>query len=109
MPEFEGERVDEDISVHVFSVSAGLLGVCLTVIGIIRLVIATRGITTFADDLLALDAAVFLASCCLAYASLRAHKNKHRATATERLADVAFISGLALMAIVCVVITYALF
>jgi len=33
--------LEEDICVHIFAASAALLGVCLTVIGIIRVIIAT--------------------------------------------------------------------
>jgi len=37
--------LDEDICVHIFSVSATLIGVCLTVIGIIRVVLRCAGKT----------------------------------------------------------------
>ena len=48
--------LEEDISVHILSVSAAMVGVCLTVIGLLRVVIAIQKADTIADDLLALDA-----------------------------------------------------
>jgi hypothetical protein len=55
-------RLDEDISIHIFIASAGLVGVCLTVIGLIRVVLTIKGGVTLADDLLAVDAFSFLVS-----------------------------------------------
>ena len=31
--------LDENIAIHIFTVSAGLLGVCLTVIGLVQIII----------------------------------------------------------------------
>ena len=42
--------LEADISIHIFSASAALVGVCLTVIGLIRVVVATLNIDTFADS-----------------------------------------------------------
>ena len=99
--------LEADISVHIFTASAALVGVCLTVIGLIRVVIATSNVDTIADDLLAVDALLFLVSCLLAYSALRTRsiRRMHR---VERVADAIFILGLLLMTTVCGVITYAL-
>jgi hypothetical protein len=104
----ERERLEEDISVHVFSVSAGLVGVCLTVVGILRIIIATRSVRTLADDFLSVDALLFLSSCFLAYVALRA-RSSGRMRSAEKAADVVFIAALTIMALACAVITYALF
>ena len=42
--------LEEDICVHIFAASAALLGVCLTVIGIIRVIIATSNVDTIAGS-----------------------------------------------------------
>ena len=107
MPSDFNGRLEEDICIHIFSVSAAMVGVCLTVIGIIRLVIATGAVATLADDLLALDALLFLGSCLLAYAAMRTRGAK-RMYRVERVADYLFISALLLMAVCCAVIAYAL-
>ena len=92
---------------HIFTASAALVGVCLTVIGLIRVVIATSNVDTIADDLLAVDALLFLASCLLSYWALRT-RSVRRMYRVERVADAIFIVGLLLMTTVCGVIAYAL-
>lgn len=99
--------MEKDISIHIFSVSAALLGVCLTVISVVRVVITATKINTLADDILAGDALFFLASCLLAYWAMRT-RTERRMHAVERIADVVFIGGLLLMAIACGLITYAI-
>ena len=98
--------LEKDISIHIFSVSAALVGVCLTVISVVRVVITATKINTVADDILAADALLFLTSCLLAYSAMRSRTEK-RLRMVERAADTVFIIGLVLMAIVCALITYA--
>jgi hypothetical protein len=98
--------LEEDICVHIFTVSAAMVGVCLTVIGIIRIVITIRHADTIADDLLALDAVLFLVSCLAAYFALRT-RSTQRMHRLERFADVVFILALVIMVFVCGLITYA--
>ncbi len=62
---------------HVFSVSAAMVGVCLTAIGILRLVAAQTKAQTLGDDLLAMDAVVFVVCTSLAFWSF---KTPHLAT-----------------------------
>ncbi len=99
--------LDQDICVHIFTVSAGMVGVCLTVIGLIRIVISIQKIDTVADDLIALNALVFLASCFLAYWALRTRSSR-RMHRLERLADGVFLFGLGLMTGICGFMTYAM-
>ncbi|HEY6985205.1 MAG TPA: hypothetical protein VH375_03915 [Rhodanobacteraceae bacterium] len=99
--------LEADISIHIFAASAALVGVCLTVIGLIRVVVATIDVDTMADNLLAVDALLFLASCLLAYWALRTRGNR-RMFRVERAADAIFIAGLLLMTAVCSIIAYEL-
>ena len=48
-----------------------MVGVCLTVIGLLRVVITIQKADTVADDLLAADSILFLVSCLLSYWALR--------------------------------------
>jgi len=100
-------HLDEDIIIHIFTVSAAMVGVCMTVIGLLRLVITLRKIDTFADDLVAGDAFLFLVSCLLSYWALRTRHvaRKHR---VERVSDIIFIAALCYMAGICLFITYAI-
>ncbi|MGH8091961.1 MAG: hypothetical protein ACREIF_00610 [Chthoniobacterales bacterium] len=100
-------RLEEDISIHIFTVSAGMVGVCLTVIGLLRVVITLRKTDTFADDLLAMDAMLFLISCLTSYWALRTRSAK-RMYRLERFADVVFVLALVVMAGACLFVTYAI-
>lgn len=101
----ENNSNETQISIHIFSVSAALVGVCLTVIGIFRAVGELKHFSTLGDNILAIDAMIFLGSCIFAYSALRSKtaKTKHR---LEKIADALFIFGLSLMAIVCAIIAY---
>ena len=101
------EKLEEDICIHIFAVSAAMVGVCLTVIGLIRVVITMGKADTLADDLLAVDALLCLASCLLSYAAMRSRglRRMHR---IERAADGTFIAAMIVMTGICGVITYAM-
>ena len=74
MPELKPQvSLEEDLCIHIFTVSSAMVGVCLTVIGIIRVVITVRKVDTLADDLVAVDAILFLLSAILSYMALRIH------------------------------------
>ena len=103
----EQRTLEADLCLHIFTASAALVGVCLTVIGLIRVVISTTRVGTFADDLLAGDATLFMLACLLSYWALRA-RSLRRMHRLERTADVIFLIGLLLMTGVCGVITWAL-
>jgi len=100
------KHLEEDICIHIFTVSSAMVGVCLTVIGLIRVVITLGKIDTFADDLLAGDAFLFLLACLLSYWALRT-RSVRRMHRVERFADAIFILAMILMTAVCGVITYA--
>ncbi|TCV96055.1 hypothetical protein EC912_102404 [Luteibacter rhizovicinus] len=102
----ERRNLDEDLCVHIFTASAGMVGVCLTVIGIIRVVISLRGTDTIADDLLAADAMFYLTSCFLSYWSLRT-KRIARSHRIERAADAIFLVALLVTVVAAAVITWA--
>ncbi|MEY2528588.1 MAG: hypothetical protein QOJ05_678, partial [Verrucomicrobiota bacterium] len=100
-------RFEEDICIHIFTVSSAMVGVCLTVIGLVRVVITLGKADTLADDLLATDALLFLISCLLSYAALRSRglRRMHR---IERAADAIFIVAMLVMVTICGFLTYAL-
>src|SRR5438128_3299007 len=98
-------HLEHDICIHIFTVSAAMVGVCLTVIGLIRVVITLGKIDTLADDLLALDALLFVVACLLSYSALRS-RSRNRMHRVEKLADSIFIAAMLLMTAVCVLVTY---
>src|SRR5215831_18243930 len=82
--------LEQDISIHIFTVSSAMVGVCLTVIGLIRVLITLGTADTLADDFLAGDALLFLVSCLLSYWALRS-RSVHRMHRLEKIADGIFI------------------
>jgi hypothetical protein len=104
--EEKNPRLEEDICIHIFTVSSAMVGVCLTVIGLIRVVVTLGKADTLADDFLAIDALLFLTSCLLSYTAMRS-RNLRRMHRIERLADFIFIVAMVFMAIICGFITYA--
>ncbi|MDE1154039.1 MAG: hypothetical protein PW788_16020 [Micavibrio sp.] len=98
---------EEDICIHIFSASATLLGVCLTVIGIIRVVITSTHVNTFADDIVACGAVIFMLCCFTSYWAIRA-RSVGRMRRLEKIADTLFLLGLCLLAVACMFITYAI-
>src|SRR5256712_12084788 len=100
-------HLEQDICIHIFTVSSAMVGVCLTVIGLIRVVITLGTADTLADDCLAMNALLFLISCLLSYWALRSRgwRRMHR---LERLADGIFIFAMIGMMVVCTLITYTI-
>ena len=105
--ENQNQRLEQDISIHIFTVSSAMVGVCLTVIGLIRVVITLGTADTLADDCLAMNALLFLISCLISYWALRSRgwRRMHR---LERLADGIFIFAMIGMVVVCTLITYTI-
>ena len=85
-------------SISPLSLGPTLVGVCLTVMGIIRVVKALHGIDTLTDGLVAVDALTFLASCLTAYVALRT-RTAAKLLRVERVADHIFLAALSLMAV----------
>jgi hypothetical protein len=98
---------DQDLCIHIYTISAAMIGVCLTAVGLIRIVITLHKANTLADDLLCLDAVVFLFATISAYWALRGRGVK-RLARLEFAADLAFVTGMALMTAICMFITYAI-
>lgn len=100
------EPCDRDIAIHIFTASAALVGVCLTVISIVGAIANGPRLYRAVDDLLAVDAMVFLASCLLSYGALRVRR-KGRSHRLETVADIVFLSGLLLLVLACAMIVWA--
>jgi hypothetical protein len=97
--------VEFDLTIHIFTVSATLVGVCLTVIGIMRHLGGAQ-VSHYGQEFLALDAFLFLICCILSYTSLKMRDNPKRKNYLTNIADNLFICALSLMAIICGLIVY---
>jgi hypothetical protein len=97
------EKQEENISIHIFSVSAAMIGVCITVIGILHIRAALKKIEPVGDGIMAVDAIIFLLSCFISFIAMRTQDKKKRLF-LERISDAVFLSGLSLMVLICVLI-----
>ena len=88
---------------HILPTSGAMLGVCMTVISIVKLTQANRGIAYWVDDLLALDALIFLASSIFSYLSIRSNSKK---VYFEDIADKFFMLALICMGAAVLLLTY---
>lgn len=98
--------LERDIAIHIFSASAAMVGVCLTVISIVQTFTRSREVQTLVDDVLALNALVFLCACLLSYWALRTRsiRRMHR---VEAAADIVFLLGLGGTVCACGMIVWA--
>ncbi|AYC33622.1 hypothetical protein D3880_15205 [Pseudomonas cavernae] len=97
-PQQQPTTLDDDICVHIFSASAAMVGVCITVIGILQVVLTLRKVNLLGDDLLAANAMIYLAAALIAYWSLRTRKTR-RNYRIERVADALFLIALVFTAV----------
>jgi hypothetical protein len=102
------EQREHDLTMHVFSISAAMVGVCLTAIGILRLVAVQTNAETLGDDLLAVDAVIFVVCCFLSFWSFKTKQPRYRQR-LRLVVDSLFMVALVLMVGICAVIAYALF
>jgi len=101
------ESIEFDITIHIFTVSATLVGVCLTVIGIFIMNRRLSHIKSYGEELLAFDALLFLVSCILSYSALRKRREgrRHR---VEEIAEKVFFAALVFMTFICIFIVFEL-
>jgi len=99
--------LDERTCRLICPIAAAMVGVCLTGIGLLHVATAMRRQGTIADDLLSLDALLFLVAMLASYFALRvqAHTRLHW---LEGIADRTFIAAMLLLTLACFVITYAI-
>lgn len=101
------ESIEVDITIHVFTASATLVGVCITVISLFIISRQLSHVKSFGEKMLAYDALLFLISCILSYSALRRRKTGtyHR---LERWAEEIFFSALVIMVLNCLLIVHEL-
>jgi len=107
MRDRQSEEFERTLDIHIMTVSATLVGVCLTVIGIYRISYRLNAVNRMGDEFLAVDALGFLASCLLSYFALRA-RDGQRQKLMEKLADRIFLVSLSFMVIIGMLIVYEL-
>ncbi|MCU1758461.1 hypothetical protein NTD84_01830 [Pseudomonas sp. 14P_8.1_Bac3] len=100
-------KLDDDICIHIFNSSGAMVGVCLTVVGILRVVINIRQEDVMGQSMLAINAIIYLVTCLIAYWALRTRRAK-RNHLLERIADGLFFFGLVFTTLTTGFITFAM-
>lgn len=93
-------RRSRDIAHSIFSGSTTMIGVCITVIALFRVV--KISMKTYADEVLGIDTFLFIVSALLSYLTLR----NNQLYRTERWADGIFFAGMLIMVIVGLIIVF---
>ncbi|MGB9097244.1 hypothetical protein [Erwinia sp.] len=105
--ESDQAKIEKDICVHIFTASAGMVGVCITVIGIFQVVTTLRKEDTLGDDLLAVNAFLYLVTTLLSYWGLRSGGVKHQPL-LEKWIDILFLIALTFTTCIAGLITWAM-
>ncbi len=90
------------LSAHILPASATMVGVCMTVVSIVKLV-HPMGVGHFIDRMLALDSVVFLTSAILSFISMRRAASALR---LERWAETLFLLALGMVAVAAVLLSF---
>jgi hypothetical protein len=99
---FYQRMFDRDIYLHVSEISVMMLGVCLTGVSILNVDQDLKDGGTNIDDLLAIDAFVFLTAYLLSYWVVRVMtKGDRNVRRIGNIANAIFLLGMIVMAVVC--------
>lgn len=92
---------NREIARHVFTGSTTMVGVCVTVIALFR--VMKISMTTYADEILGIDNFIFIIAALLSYSAIRKENN----TRMERWADILFFTGMLIMMLVGIIIVFS--
>ena len=99
------ENNGSSLSRHILPVSATMVGVCVTLVGLVRVVEVHAG-PTHVDEYAALLALLFLVSTLASYISMRYSATAAISRRCERLADQVFVAGLIAIAVIALLFAY---
>lgn len=97
--------MSRNLSGHILPTSATMVGVCMTVISIIKLLESGTKIGVITDQLLAINTVLFLLSALFSYLSIR---SAARSEQFEKAADLLFLMGLFIVAISSIILAFEL-
>jgi hypothetical protein len=95
----------ESLASHILPVSGTMIGVCATLIGLVKLAEAKHG-ASHVDEYAAMAAVTFLASALSSYLSIRYSDRTTLSFQIERMADVIFLCGLIGITVVATLFAY---
>lgn len=101
----EHRDAPDPLSRHILPAAGTMIGVCTTLIGLVKIVEARTG-PSHVDEYSALAALTFLVSAATSYLSMRRASGGRRAGGLERIADLCFIAGLVSLSLIAVLFAY---
>lgn len=99
------EEIEASISVDVFSVSAAMVGVCLTVIQLIQMN-TTQKPMTIIDEILAADAIVFMLACVFSFLALKSKRRSGMKKVLENIGDGCFFLAISTMVVAITLVVH---
>ena len=87
-------------SLTILSVSSGMIGVCLTAIGLVRVFTHMSSVDTLCDDLIVVDSLLFGVAALLGFRNLDRFVRRRKEVSLFVM-DLVFLIALALMIVVC--------
>jgi hypothetical protein len=98
-------REDRALSQHILPSSGTMVGVCVTLIGLVKIAEGRIG-PSQVDEYVALTALLFLASAVASYVSIRHPEHPRLSTRCERIADQCFLVGLISVTLIALFFAY---
>ncbi|HVX79122.1 MAG TPA: hypothetical protein VHB49_23545 [Bradyrhizobium sp.] len=96
---------ERSLSKHILPSSGTMVGVCATLIGLVKLAEAHIG-PSRVDEYTALASMLFLASAIASYVSIRHPDRKGTSERCEAIADRCFLAGLIALAVITLFFAY---
>lgn len=103
----KSEKINSNLSQHILPNSSMMIGVCMTVISIAKVIGLRNGQHRIAE-IVAFDSLIFLISALCSYFSMRIESRVGLSGLQERIADITFMVGLALMTVAGFLLAYEL-
>jgi hypothetical protein len=96
---------NDSLASHILPVSGTMIGVCATLIGLVKLAEARHG-SSHVDEYAAITAVTFLTSALTSYLSIRWSDRTKLSVLIEQIADMIFLGGLVGITLVATLFAY---
>ena len=91
----------KNVSYHILPTSSNLLGICFVILSFMR--VTKMGMETVIDEVVSVAIVLFLSSSLYSYAAIRSSKRSDR---YDKIADIIFLIGLALVTLISIIIMF---